>query len=145
MNSSNIVTPHNNTCSRLLLQQLRLCPAFLGEQEFRGGKLCWQKERGEAAGCELTPPWLLGSWWETHGQGGLRAGAAPLPGLGGLGRGMAINWGEKRYFPFVCSHLLLRLHCLVWCWSRGSRAERGRSDAACSGSRNGTAKEKNWL
>lgn len=123
MNSSNIVTPHNNTCSRVLLQQLRLCPAFLGEQEFREGKLCWQKERGEAPGCELKPPWVLGSWWETRGQGGLRAGAAPLPGLGGLGGGMAINWGKKYIFP-----LFAAIYCYVFTASCGAqKREPGRA------------------
>lgn len=56
MNSSNVVTPHNNTCSRVLSQQLRLCPAFLGKQEFREERLRRQNRRVTAAEVRINPP-----------------------------------------------------------------------------------------
>lgn len=43
-NSSNLVTPHNNSCSQVLSQQLRLSPAFLGKQEFREERILQQNQ-----------------------------------------------------------------------------------------------------
>lgn len=49
-NSSNLVTPHNNTCSQVLSQQLRLPPAFLGKQEFREERI---RQQNRSDGAEM--------------------------------------------------------------------------------------------
>lgn len=107
MNSSNIVTPHNNTCSRVLLQQLRLCPAFPGKEEFREERLRQQNRRVTAAEVQINPPAAEGGLEPPH-----RSRAQDCLGFvpGSLGfpvKGMKISWGEKMFSlclqPFIAA------------------------------------------
>lgn len=118
MNSSNIVTPHNNTCSWVLLQQLRLRLAFLGKQEFREEKVCWQKESMKAAGCELTPS-------RPSGVQMRRAWICSQP-LGLLCCHLRGTWGKvlvrKDIFPLfatISCHIFAALHGHgeLWSWA----------------------------
>lgn len=89
MNSSNVVTPHNNTCSRVLSQQLRLCPAFLGKQEFRGER---QNRCVTAAEVRVNPPAAEGGLEPPHRDHTQNCLGFVSSSLGFLVTGMKISW-----------------------------------------------------
>lgn len=64
----------------------------------------------------LGPRELVGNAWARRAQGWCCSTARSW----GFGGRYGNKLGEKIYFPFVCSHLLLRLHCLVWCSKKGA-------------------------
>lgn len=111
MNSSNIVTPHNNTCSRVLSQQLRLCPAFLGRQEFREERLRQQNRGVTAAEVQINPPAAEGGLTPHRDHAQDCSGFVPSS-LGFSVKGMKISWGEKTFClcsqPFIAASLLPR-------------------------------------
>lgn len=70
----------------------------------------------------VAPRELVGNVWARRARGWCCSTARSW----GFGGRYGNKLGEKIYFPFVCSHLLLRLHCLVWCSKKGA----GQSGAA---------------
>lgn len=110
MNSSNIVTPHNNTCSRVLSQQLRLCPAFLGKQEFREERLCWQNRYMMAAKVQINPLVAKGGVKPSHHNHEQDCSVFVSSSLGFSVKGMKISWGEKTFSlclqPFIAASSL---------------------------------------
>lgn len=130
MNSSNIVTPHNNTCSRVLLQQLRLCPAFPGKEEFREERLRQQNRRVTAAEVQINPPAAEGGLEPPH-RSRAQDCLGFVPGsLGFLVKGMKISWGEKTFSlclqPFIAASSLPQ-------HSPGSPPERERAERGHGG------------
>lgn len=57
----------------------------------------------------VAPRELVGNVWVRRAQGWCCSTARSW----GFGGRYGNKLGGKIYFPFVCSHLLLRLHCLV--------------------------------
>lgn len=120
MNSSNIVTPQNNPCSRVLSQQLRLCPAFLGKQEFG--------DNGFAGGTDVCRSPLL---WPREARSPSPPSRAGLLGLcslalGGFGKGYENKLGRKDIFS-----LFAAFYCHLFTASRSpGRRRQQRRDAA---------------
>ena len=135
MNSSNVVTPHNNTCSRLLSQQLRLCPVFLGKQEFREERLRRQNRGVTAAEVQTNPPAAAGGLEpplcsRAHDCLGFVPGS-----LGFSVKGLKTSWGEKMF-----SLLFAAFYRCVFAASHGPRspseqelAERGHGGCSSPG------------
>lgn len=111
MHSSKIVTP-NNTCSQVLSQQLRLCPAFLDKQEFREERLCWQNRHMTTAEVQIKPPAAEGGLEPPHRDHAQDCLGFVPSSLGFSVKGMKISWGEKRFSlclqAFVVASLLPR-------------------------------------